>query len=128
MLLDLSKAFDSITTKTIGKTPTVGASPSTVEWFRSYLLNRRQYVRINSTHSDSLPVTHGVPQGAILSPLLFCIYLNDLPSTTTSAKLSLTWTIQSYFYHFNLGDIDQSILKLEQDLLEQPNGFARTIY
>ena len=129
MLLDLSKAFDSINhEKLLEKLSTVGASPSTVEWFRSYLLNRRQYVRINSTHSDSLPVTHGVPQGAILSPLLFCIYLNDLPSTTTSCQIESYVDDSKQFLSFQLSDIDQSILKLEQDLLEQPNGFARTIY
>ena len=52
VLLDLSKAFDSINhEKLLEKLSTVGASPSTVEWFRSYLSNRCQYVRINSTHS-----------------------------------------------------------------------------
>ena len=118
MLLDLSKAFDSINhEKLLEKLSTVGASPSTVEWFRSYLLNRRQYVRINSTHSDSLPVTHGVPQGAILSPLLFCIYLNDLPSTTTSCQIESYVDDSKLFLSFQLSDIDQSILKLEQDLL-----------
>ena len=101
VLLDLSKAFDSINhEKLLEKLSTVGASPSTVEWFRSYLSNRCQYVRINSTHSDSLPVTHGVPQGAILSPLLFC--LNDLPSTTSSCQIESYVDSQSYFCHFNL--------------------------
>ena len=101
VLLDLSKAFDSINhEKLLEKLSIVGASPSTVEWFSSYLSNRCQYVRINSTHSDSLPVTHGVPQGAILSPLLFC--LNDLPSTTSSCQIESYVDSQSYFCHFNL--------------------------
>ena len=118
VLLDLSKAFDSINhEKLLGKLSTIGASPSTVEWFRSYSSNRRQYVRINSTHSDSLPVTHGVPQGAILSPLLFCIYLNDLPSTTTSCQIESYVDDSKLFLSFQLSDLDQSILKLEQGLL-----------
>ena len=109
--LVLSKAFDSINhEKLLEKISTVGASPSTVEWFRSYLLNRRQYVRINSTHSDSLPVTHGVPQGAILSPLLFCIYLNDLPSTTTSFQIESYVDDSKLFLSFQLSE-SQSILK-----------------
>jgi len=118
VLLDLSKAFASINhEKLLEKLSTVGASPSTVEWFRSYLSNRCQYVRINSTHSDSLTVTHGVPQGAILSPLLFCIYLNDLPSTTSSCQIESYMDNSKLFLSFQLSDIDQSFLKLEQDLL-----------
>ena len=88
VLLDLSKAFDSIDhTRLLHKLSIVGASPSTVNWFKSYLSNRYQYVKIDSTHSDTVSITHGVPQGAILSPLLFCIYLNDLPSAPSSCKL-----------------------------------------
>ena len=76
VLLDLCKAFDSINhEKLLEKLSTIGASPSTVEWFRSYLSNRRQYVRINSTHSDSLPVTHGVPQGAIFLFIYLFIFI-----------------------------------------------------
>ena len=69
VLLDLSKAFDSINhARLLRKLSNVGASPSTVNWFKSYLCSRYQYVRIGSTHSDTLPVTHGVPQGAIYHP------------------------------------------------------------
>ena len=75
ILLDLSKAFDSINhQRLLKKLTSVGASPATVKWFESYLSHRTQTLRIGSTLSDPLTISHGVPQGAILSPLLFCIY------------------------------------------------------
>ena len=70
--------------KLLQKLSAVGASPAVVQWFRSYLSDRTQSVRIDSVLSDPLPITHGVPQGAILLPLLFCIYLNDLNSASSS--------------------------------------------
>ena len=74
ILLDLSKAFDSINhQRLLKKLTSVGASPATVKWFESYLSHRTQTLRIGSTLSDPLTISHGVPQGAILSPLLFCI-------------------------------------------------------
>ena len=81
VLLDLSKACDSIDqqARLLHALSTSGVSLSTVKWFKSYLNGRRQYMRIGSAYSDTLPITHGVPQGAILSPLLFCIYLTIYP-------------------------------------------------
>ena len=74
ILLDLSKAFDSVNhALLLEKLGNVGASPSVVKWSESYLTGRTQSVRIGSTLSTSLPVSYGVPQGAILSPLLFSI-------------------------------------------------------
>ena len=67
--------------------------------------------------SDPLPITHGVPQGAILSPLLFCIYLNDLPCAPQVCGLELYVDDSKVFLSFSLPDVDTAIANLEQDLL-----------
>ena len=81
-----------------------------------YLNGRRQYVRIGSAYSDTLSITHRVPQGAILSPLLFCIYRNDLPTALTFCNLESYVDDSKLFMSFPLFEIDAAIEKLEQDL------------
>ena len=83
-MLDLSKAFDGVSYPILlHKLSSVRVSPDKLKWYKSYLNGRSQSVRQGSTVSLPLPITHGVPQGAILSPLLFCIYtVNDLSVVT----------------------------------------------
>ena len=80
VLLDMSKAFASVDHQMkLRKIKSAGASTSALKWFKSYLTNRYQVVGIHSSFSDPLPVECGVPQGSILDPLLFSIYVNGLP-------------------------------------------------
>ena len=117
VLLDLSKAFDSVDHSILlKKLNNIGVSGEALNWFESYITDRKQFVRIGSSVSEVLPITHGVPQGAILSPLLFCIYINDLSRVPQASDLESFVDDSKIFMSFPIEDIASAKIKIEEDL------------
>ena len=88
IFVDLQKAFDNVDHKTLlQKLEYYGIRGVCNNWFKSYLSDRKQFVSINGYNSDLMPVDCGVPQGSVLGPLLFLIYINDLHKAIQYCKV-----------------------------------------
>jgi len=87
IFLDLSKAFDTLDHEILlMKLQHIGVDTNILQWFQSYLTNRSQLVCFNSIKSNVSKINTGVPQGSILGPILFLIYINDFGNACTSLK------------------------------------------
>ena len=117
VFMDLSKAFDTIDHDILTtKLRHYGILGNELNWFISYLDNRKQFVSIENSSSSLGTITTGVPQGSILGPLLFLIYVNDLASSTSDMKCLMYADDTSLIIPFDLNKktIDQNSSCLDQ--------------
>ena len=117
ILLDFSKAFDNVNhTKLLLKLHSFGIRNATIHWIQAFLSNRQQKVVVKGEESDSVPFTSGVPQGSVLGPILFIVYINDLPQDIVSQVRLFADDTAIYQTLEEKGDSDQ--LQRDLDILQ----------
>ena len=111
ILVDLQKTFDTIDhTILLQKMKCIGFKELVIKWFQSHFSNRKFFVTLENVFSDTGLINCGVPQGAILGPLFFLIYINDLPQALNETGSSLYADDTCIFYQ------DKDVQKIEEVL------------
>ena len=117
--MDMSKAFDKVNHVALIRklNRCFNISGNLLCWFRSYLQGRRQRVTVHGATSIEKPVTSGVPQGSILGPILFVLYINDLPNEVLSSRVASFADNTKIFRHVD-STIDTALLQSDLHRLD----------
>ena len=125
VLLDMSKAFDSLNHDLLlEKLRRLGLKASAVFWFSSYLSSRYQRVRYEDSVSELLPLKNGVPQGSILGPVLFTIYISDLISAITHSQAAAYVDDSQLYFKFSVSDSSSAMAAVNHDLRNISKWYA----
>ena len=112
ILIDLQKAFDTIDHNILLlKMPSLGFSREVIDWYKSYLSSRKFHVNFHDKFSTSSDLRCGVPQGSILGPLLFLLYINDMPQAVDCDLFLYADVTCLLFQHKDLERIKEELTK-----------------
>ena len=112
--IDLQKAFDTVNQNILLlKLEHYGIRGNALDWFKSYLTERRKYVSVNGSNSNYLNITCGAPQGSVLGPLFFLIYINDLPFSSSKLAFYLFVDDANIYYEAESLGLLQNVVNKE---------------
>ena len=119
-ILDFSKAFDTVPhDRLLLKLKHYGIKGDIQEWIKDFLKNRKQRVVVDGKHSSFIKVESGVPQGTVLGPLLFLVYINDLPNNITQGSTVRLFADDCILYREIRTMQDQLILQNDLNKLKE---------
>lgn len=115
VFIDLKKAFDTVSHEILlNKLRMIGITGTALKIFKSYLANRYQVVKLGQSTSDAKLITYGVPQGSILGPLLFLIYVNDIQNIGLQGQITL-YADDTCLFYFG-ANLDTMLEQAQSDL------------
>ena len=119
VFFDVQKAFDSVPhLPLLQKLEQIGINPYILRWVRNYLTEREQFVVVEGSHSPTLKVLSGVPQGSVLGPLLFVIYINDVANCISGGSKINLFADDIALYRIITSHDDYSVLQSDVNSID----------